>query len=181
MSANYMSQHVARYIILNQNSHQATPDSMQAPLQLPMRLSEDLRMCCSRSTVRAQPAGDHKMLCWCCSPSFVLKSMETAGLTGQKGAPCCLPVASLPSPARQFCTCTATSWKPSDKGMLLNWIQHAHVQLHHGSLPTRVCFSTGFRTHMYSFSTRVCFCLTCGMHVFVLAGLHPAVYQHQEA
>lgn len=64
----------------------------------------------------SQPAGVHKVLCWCCSPFYALKSMETGGWMDQRGGPCYPLAANLPSLAKQCCTCTATSWRPSDKG-----------------------------------------------------------------
>ena len=57
------------------------------------------------------------MLCWCCSRFCVLKSTEMGGWMAQRGGPCCPLAVNLPSLAKQCCTCTATSWRPSDKGM----------------------------------------------------------------
>lgn len=89
---------------------------------------------CSRPTVRSQSAGDHKMLYWCCSPFCVLKSMETAAWTGQRAEPCCPLAASWLSRAKQSCTCTATSWKPSDKGGS-QLACHLHLRLYLQPVP----------------------------------------------
>ncbi len=61
-------------------------------------------------------AGDHKMLCWCCSQFCVQRYMGTVGWMGLRGGPCYLLAVSWPSLAKLSCTCTASSWKLSDRG-----------------------------------------------------------------
>ena len=61
-------------------------------------------------------AGEHKMLCWCCSPFCVQRYMGTVGWMGLRGGPCYLLAASWHSLAKLSCTCTASSWKLSDRG-----------------------------------------------------------------
>ncbi len=61
-------------------------------------------------------AGDHKMLCWCCSPFCVPRYMGTVAWMGLRGEPCYLLAASWHSLAKLSCTCTASSWKLSDRG-----------------------------------------------------------------
>ncbi len=61
-------------------------------------------------------AGEHKMLCWCCSRFCVQRYMGTVGWMGLKGEPCYLLAVSWHSLAKLSCTCTASSWKLSDRG-----------------------------------------------------------------
>lgn len=61
-------------------------------------------------------AGEHKMLCWCCSQFCVQRYMGTVGWMGLKGGPCYLLAVSWHSLAKLSCTCTASSWKLSDRG-----------------------------------------------------------------
>ena len=78
----------------------------------------------SSSSILQQPhaysafsnAGDHKMLCWCCSQFCVQRYMGTVAWMGLRGGPCYLLAVSWLSLAKLSCTCTASSWKLSDRG-----------------------------------------------------------------
>ncbi len=80
-------------------------------------------------------AGEHKILCWCCSRFCVQRYMGTVGWMGLRDGPCYLLAVSWHSLAKLSCTCTASSWKLSDRGE-----RHSH----HDVLVMHACMHHSF-------------------------------------